>query len=250
MGQFECCICGETKKGKKFKTKDGKNICRECALSAVSGTNKTIVVWRHTSEEFKTMINKNQNRTYDLNTAKGMYDYAVKNGMANETTENLGIKHFGQIYLSLINDEIVEFPFICMAEDNATMACAVTNKRIIFAKKKMMSAITKAINLDKINDVSMNVGQIFATIKIRSNNDSFVLQISKLNAQTIYRVLNEKIHKDSEVVDNALSSPERENKDIVEKDKFEEIREFKKLFDEGIISEEEFTKKKKEILKL
>ena len=114
----------------------------------------------------------------------------------------------------------------------------------------MMSAITKAINLDKINDVSMNVGQIFATIKIRSNNDSFVLQISKLNAQTIYRVLNEKIHKDSEVVDNALSSPERENKDIVEKDKFEEIREFKKLFDEGIISEEEFTKKKKEILKL
>lgn len=102
MGQFECCICGETKKGKKFKTKDGKNICRECALSAVSGTNKTIVVWRHTSEEFKTMINKNQNRTYDLNTAKGMYDYAVKNGMANETTENWGIKHFGQIYLSLI----------------------------------------------------------------------------------------------------------------------------------------------------
>lgn len=239
MSQFVCCICGELKTGKKLKTKDRKNICKECAFSAVSGTNKTIVVWRHTSEEFRTMIKKNQNKSFDLGTAIGMYNFAVKNGMSGSKSEKWGLKHFGQIYLSLMNDEVVEFPFVCMAENNGPMACAVTNKRIIFVKKKMMSVINKAIVLDKINDISMNVVQLTALIRIKSNNDNIVFQISKVHGQKIYGILNEKIHQTNE-------APQQSDK----KDEFQEIREFKKLFDEGIISEEEFIKKKNELLKL
>lgn len=251
MKQFECYICRNVKSGKKFKTKDGKTICAQCALSAVSGTNKTIIVWMHTAEEYIQMIYKNQNKTFDLNTAKGMYDYAVKQGSAIQTTEKWGIKHFSEIRSSLLKDEIVEFPFVCLdtLESNLATACAITNKRIIFARKKLMSSITDAIYLDKINDVSMNVGQIFAVIKITLNNRCVNIKLSKVHAETVYRLINDKVSKLKGSNSNNVILKDDDKKSNIT-NRFDEIREFKKLFDDGIISEEEFNKKKKEILKL
>lgn len=77
-------------------------------------------------------------------------------------------------------------------------------------------------------------------------------RLVKINAEIEQMAYEEEIRREAEAkaVYEANFHREEKNQEVGKEDVFDRIRKFKELYDEGIISEEEFNKKKKELLGL
>ena len=150
--------------------------------------------------------------------------------------------------------ECVFFPFIGLhnyvsaTKHDNNFAYAVTNKRILMAQKKMIGQTIQTVSWENVNDITFNSGVVFGVITIDTIKETFNVAVGILEVENIYRLLHE-------TWDNIRVSKSNVNNNRITisndvKSPVEEIKEYKELLDMGIISKEEFEKKKKELLNL
>ena len=183
-----------------------------------------------------------------LNTAEKMYFYCQENGFGQGMTKNWSIKHFKVIEDSLQNDENVLMCFIGLhnyrnnSKHDGNYAYAITNKRIIMAQKKMFGQNLQSVLLKNLNDITASTGFLSGIITIDTMKEEF-------NVFTNKSVANNICEKAHEVL--LLLEDRKESKPVEPASRFsdaDEIMKYKNLLDSGIITKEEFDKKKKQIL--
>ncbi|WP_353096214.1 PH domain-containing protein [Tissierella praeacuta] len=185
-----------------------------------------------------------------MRTAESMFNYCLENDFGQGSFKKWGPKHFAIIEKNLQPDEKVLMTFIglhnyiSMSKHENNFAYAITNKRIIFGQKKLLAGeIVKSISLDFINDVTLEtatgVGLLAnGVITFDTMKDTFNVMVNAKQANNI-------LQKIQGILFDKKKSDSNDNKKASEAD---EIRKYKDLLDDGIITEEEFDKKKKELL--
>lgn len=175
-----------------------------------------------------------------MKTAKEMIDFASANKckMTKAMTKGVDV-----VVQNLSEDEEVIYCIGAFAENESSsqIAFAITNLRIIAAQKKMFSDTVVTIPINHINDVTMK-GKFTGDYITIGNTSGENLTIS------VYKGLGGDVANILNKIMGATNSAKDESKQ--ENNVADEIRKFKSLLDDGIITEEEFIKKKKQLLGL
>lgn len=129
-----------------------------------------------------------------------------------------------------------------------TILCVLTDSRIIFVDKGLVYGVKSTeIPLDMVNSVSYSKGLILAKIVIV--NGATTTEIDNV-AKGTADLMADKIKKSSEEYKNKLRSANQNDFNQSPNDPVDEIRKYKGLLDDGIITQDEFDAKKKQLLNL
>ncbi|MFW8618641.1 PH domain-containing protein [Enterococcus innesii] len=184
-----------------------------------------------------------------LKTAADMADFCQEQGYSVGTIKKWITRHFKLIEEQLNDDEYVMFCFVGLhnfvstTKHDNNYAYALTNKRLILAQQKVIGNNVQSIVLDNLNNVSKNAGMMYGTLTINTLGASVVVGVDKGAADNINDELNKIIY---DLKNTANTSIVLNNSSAVTP--VDEIRKYKELLDDGIISQEEFDKKKTELL--
>lgn len=154
----------------------------------------------------------------------------------------------------ILNDnEIIKYG--CSGfNDNNTVLCLCTNQRILFLDKGLLYGIKSTeIPLDMVNGVSYEKGLILGKIAITNGaNTTKLEQINKKDAP----IMADTIKKEAMNYKKSLQAKNNDNLSIQHEasnntdNLIKQLKELKKLVDEGILTQEEFEAKKKQLLNL
>lgn len=177
-----------------------------------------------------------------MKTAEQMYEYNVAHGFGKEL---LGWrkKHFDVLEKSLAPDEEVNICFVALRDaDDATAgvhAYAITNKRLLIAQQGISGESVKSVNLDNLNDVTYRTGPYHGYLEFDTFKERVSVAFPKEEATRLYALINEYFSEFKKnqptAANNSLSSAD-------------ELRKFKQLLDDGIITQEEYEEKKRQLL--
>lgn len=192
-----------------------------------------------------------------MRTAKEMDTYALTKGYfygeeAGRSMAGRGtaLRHFEAIENVLHPSEKVLFTMVLNSvfktgydSTGGTTAVAFTNKRLIYGQRTLLMSKDRVYitNLELISSVNKEVGMLSGTIEIKTVDARIEFKIPKFKLDKIYNDILRIIEK--------YHSPNNK-KDIKEESVFDEIKKYKELLDMGIITHEEFDKKKKQLLNL
>lgn len=155
----------------------------------------------------------------------------------------------------LLNDENVEFAcaYNVYAESNNENlkvnvgldtkkkipgVTVLTNKRIFFVSSLLGKTISKQMRINDIQSADYKTTLLLATIRIKGITEMFVIEATKKTAE-------EMINKINELQSNVIN----ETTFVSNISQADEILKFKKLLNEGIITQDEFERKKQQLLK-
>ena len=110
------------------------------------------------------------------------------------------------------------------------------------AQKKMIGQTIQTVSWENVNDITFNSGVVFGVITIDTIKETFNVAIDKISAQKICNRVHEAFE---DIRKSAVSTPTAQAIDT-----YESVKKLKELLDLGIISQEEFDVKKKELLGL
>lgn len=181
-----------------------------------------------------------------LTNGERMADFCETFGLGNGTSKKWTKKHFSLLANNLSSGEYALFCFVGLhnyvsaTKHNGNYAFAVTNKRILMAQQKLVGNNVQSINLDLINDVTKQTGMLMGTLTIDTFKEKFNVGVDKQSVDRIATSLNEILFD----LKNHITSNSEPTSNV------DEIRKFKSLLDEGIITQEEFADKKKDLLGL
>ena len=197
-----------------------------------------------------------------LKTPEEMYQYCIDNewGTGMGCGKGGAIKRFNLLIQNLKDDENVYCVFIGLhnykkqtKSNEGNYAYALTNKRCIMVQHKLFGVSVQAVDVESITNISFVKTGIYGIngigmICIDTYKETFNVAVGILEVENIYRLLHE-------TWDNIRVSKSNVNNNRITisndvKSPVEEIKEYKELLDMGIISKEEFEKKKKELLNL
>lgn len=108
------------------------------------------------------------------------------------------------------------------------------------AQQKLIGQNFQTVEIDNLNDVTMCTGLLMGTITVDTIKEKFNVAVNKLAATSI----NNKIHD----VLGSLKQNKNASTIVQSSSSADEILKFKNLLDMGVISQEEFDKKKSELL--
>ena len=162
---------------------------------------------------------------------------------------------FDQIVASISEAEEVKLAFTairCIAGKNqyGMVAVVFTNQRLLIAGKpkiifgSMMQAGVKSIKLDKVNSVGVFAHRVQVNT-IGDEDISFSTYSSDIGTK-----LAQKIQSFIDDYQTAAAPKVQTVNNIVTKSLAEELKAFKELLDMGVITQEEFDAKKKQLLGL
>lgn len=189
-----------------------------------------------------------------MRTAQEMLNYCQVNQLGNGTLKSWDLKHFTVIEHALQPNETVQFVFEGLnnyksaTTHEGNFAYAVTDKRIIGAQKKLIGETLKVISLDFVNDVTFSSGIAFGIVTVDSMKEKFNIAVSKAQAQNISGRLQAFLLERKQTQQNATSQPAPAAP--TPDSSLDSLRNLKALLDEGILTQEEFDAKKKQILGL
>ena len=179
-----------------------------------------------------------------MRSAQEMYQYCLDNKYGQGFNTHNSIKHFGIIEKNLSPDEDVLFAFIgihnyiSISKHDSNFAYVVTNKRIMLGQKKVIGENFQSIALNKINDISFTSGIAYGVITVDAQTEKFNVAVIKSQAANINAILHQLL----------LDLKTESNSPAPAASAADELRKFKQLLDDGIITQEEFEKKKSELL--
>ena len=120
-------------------------------------------------------------------------------------------------------------------------AIAVTNDRIIAGQKKLMGENVKTITRRNLNDISKTTGMIWGILTIDTIKEKLNIATNKSEIDAIYNGVNKILFQDEIIISKTTTN-------TTTKSPIEELKEYKELLDLDIITQEEFDKKKQEVL--
>lgn len=184
-----------------------------------------------------------------MKTAKEMYEFCRQNKFGHGFTDKSGIKHFSLIEKALAPDEEAVFCFIGLhnyistTKHNNNFAYAITNKRIIMGQKQFIGEALQSVFLDNINDITFKTGMIMATITIDTIKETFNVGLDKEQAANVNARIHTILHELKQKKHPAAPAS-------ITTDPTIELKKYKELLDSGIITQEDFDAKKKQLLNL
>lgn len=261
MGYFDlkvtCGVCNQEVGLNRYKLKKSDVwICAKCFKKA--GGVTAITLSKDTIEKVKEIMAEKELKQEERNnsiinepmsTAEGMYKYCIDNKFGSGWNEKWGNKHFKIIEDNLMEGEKVYMTFIGLhnyisaTKHDNNFAYAITNKRIMMSQKNTIAGEKfQTVSLENINDITFKSGIALATITIDTIKETFNVGLDKVSSKLIntkiHEVLNEINSKNEKIESNSITSVA------------EELKQFKELLDMGILTQEEFDIKKKQLLNL
>ena len=188
--------------------------------------------------------------TQNLNAAKQMYQYCLDNNFGNGMNEKWGVKHFMLIEQALQSDEQVLMCFIglhnyiSMTKHDNNFAYAITNKRVIMAQQRVIGQVVQSVLLKNLNDITANSGLALGVITIDTIKEKFNVCVDSRSANKICEKVHEVLLS---MEDSRTTQPQVQ---IQQNSSADEILKYKNLLDMGVITQEEFEQKKKQLLGL
>ena len=150
----------------------------------------------------------------------------------------LGTKKEVKELTNIINDDEIITYATSGVYDGHTWLVVSTNKRIIFLDKGMLFGVNQIeIPLSKVNAGKYKKGLFVGEIEIWDGASMF--RVKSVLKKTLIPFINA-VNNSIEEMKKTQNSPKLSVAD--------EIMKFKRLLDEGAITQEEFDKKKKELL--
>ncbi|HRG77785.1 MAG TPA: PH domain-containing protein [Leptospiraceae bacterium] len=116
----------------------------------------------------------------------------------------------------------------------------ITSNRVFHVSKVLWKVEFEQISLDQIDSVEFKAGIIFANIRIYGRNNIMEIDMSKPDAEAYARLIN-----------NAMESYKHPTATVptaTQPDPLAQIQKLAELKEQGILSEEEFNEKKKQLL--
>ncbi len=176
-----------------------------------------------------------------MRTADEMYQYVKDNKFIDNVGKVRARKHFEALENEISPGETVHMALIALLNtdniDNGYFAVAITDSRIVMAQSGFVGrSKTKTVLLDNLNDVSVTQRLSMRHMEIDTIKDRIILSLNTWSNKEVGPKLKETVLKLKQSGGKQANSTA------------DEIRKFKELYDDGIISEEEFNKKKQELL--
>ncbi len=205
-------------------------------------------------KKFADVVEKRKREAIEnpMRTGQGMYDYSLEHGFGVGFLKSTGKKHFEVLAKNLLPNETPIMTFIGwhnmkkVASHEYTYAYALTNKRIIMGQWKLTGENFKSIKIENINDITYQKRLLQGIITIDTYKETFSVGLDNKYSQNVNKALNEEFDKLKDKMNNSSNSQTNTQTTSA----IDEIRKFKQLLDEGIITQEEFNSKKKELLGL
>ncbi|BBM45362.1 hypothetical protein JMUB4039_1363 [Leptotrichia trevisanii] len=137
------------------------------------------------------------------------------------------------------DDEIITYA-TSGVYDGHTWLVISTNKRIIFLDKGMLFGVNQIeVPLSKVNSIKYRKRFFLGEIEIWDG--ASMIKVTNILKRTLIPFVN--------AVNDSIEEFEKLQKPLNQSSVADEIIKFKKLMDEGVITQEEFSKKKNELLK-
>lgn len=139
-------------------------------------------------------------------------------------------------------DETIKYATSGFYDTNtSSVLIVVTNKRILLENKKLLfGSQNTEIPLEMVNDISYNSGMLMAKVTITSGTKDH--KISQVSKKTVTQLVDT-IRRETE-----LAKHPKEQQVSQSPSDIEQLKGLKDLMDSGIITQEEFEAKKKQIL--
>lgn len=202
----------------------------------------------------KNDISYDQNCDDENSMAVKLYDYCIDHGTGKGLNRKWGIKHFTLIVNNLMPKEKVAFVFIGVynyksaTKSEGNFACAITDKRILLAQQKVIGETVKSINWKNVNDITLQKGALLGIVEIDTFKEKFNIAVDRTQAQNIYNETYRIYDLLKRKEERKQYAPPRTEK--VKEDPYEQLKKLKELLDMGILTQDEFDAKKKQILNI
>ena len=123
-------------------------------------------------------------------------------------------------------------------------AYAITNKRVIMAQQRVIGQVVQSVLLKNLNDITANSGLALGVITIDTIKEKFNVCVDSRSANKICEKVHEVLLS---MEDSRTTQPQVQ---IQQNSSADEILKYKNLLDMGVITQEEFEQKKKQLLGL
>lgn len=145
----------------------------------------------------------------------------------------------------LSDDEVIQYATSGFVDGN-TVLMVCTNTRVLFVDKGLVFGIKSTeIPLTMINGVSYSKGLMFGKISIV--NGAITTKIDQVNKDTAPKMV-EAVKKATAALTQVNQQPVAQTATKSEPDLIEQLRGLKVLVDEGVLTQDEFDAKKKQVL--
>lgn len=178
-----------------------------------------------------------------MKTAEEMYQFCKDSGMFSGADPQWGIRLFSTLEKHLRPEEEVLVCFIGVhnrrsaTKNDGFFAYALTNHRFMLGQKKMIGDTFKVIPLSNLQDLQLTKESSLDILEITSLEGVTKIVLTESEAPIVLAKLKE----------NLTPIPQKSPNESLSK--AEQLLKMKDLLDQGILTEEEFTKIKEDILK-
>lgn len=186
----------------------------------------------------------------ELTSAESIYEYCASYGYGTGFSKPWALNHFQVLLDSLMSGERIIFPFIGLYDyevmkTNTNYACAVTDRRIIVAQKKVIGKTVISVDLHNVNDITFSSTTMMGIVLIDTYKETIKIGLQRGSAERVSQRLLEVFY---DMKHPAAETEVRPSRSLA--DPYEELKKVKELFDAGVLTEEEFAAKKKQLLGL
>lgn len=167
--------------------------------------------------------------------SSGMIKKAESMLMENESVE------FACVYnvYSTQNDGKIKVTDTLKVKNKVPGVTVLTNKRIFFCSSILGNVNSKQIKIQDIQSADYSSLMGLATVRIKGITEMIIIEATKKTAEELIKKINQ-----IQLENNSQTTQTISNISTAD-----EILKFKQLLDEGIITKDEFEKKKQELLK-
>lgn len=159
-------------------------------------------------------------------------------------------RHFKVLEKQLKPNEDIDVCFMGLhnyksgSNHNGYWAYGITKDKIIMTQKRVIGEHVLVVSLRNINDVFMKTGITSGILTIDTRDEVFNISTDKNSIRNIHEMVTNKLFEYTENLHkNVVDGANPTNSAV------DELIKWKSLLDQGIITEEEFERKKFEILK-
>lgn len=238
------CILCETKLGftnrptfGQGKLRDGNEICFPC-FKKNGGTNHKFK--EMSTDDLKALVSRNLEATENSNSRLNEIKKQIEQIQLSNTSAFLGRREISELPNILASDEVVD-NIVQGTYNNGQGILVSTNRRLIFVDKGMMFGLkVEDFPLDKISSIQYEIGLLLGDVKIHTTgNVANIENVEKASARSFSEFVRNKLSQPKEVVIQSNAS---------EPSALDQLEKLAKLWESGILSEEEFNDQKRKLL--